>query len=86
MSSSRRLVDIGFSQDPRRQGDDLFIHPALMAVVVATLFIFAAGVAGATKQRVNADDTGMFMHPLAVAIAVTALSWSSHGAELNLSE
>ena len=51
----------------------MFIHPTLMAVVVATLFLFAAGVSGTTKQRVNGDDTGMFMHSLAVALAVTAL-------------
>ncbi len=44
-----------------------------MAVVVATLFLFAAGVSGTTKQRVNGDDTGMFMHSLAVVLAVTAL-------------
>jgi hypothetical protein len=72
-ASEQAAVDIGLSHDPRRQGDYLFIHPTLMAVVVATLFLFAAGVAGATKQRLNGDDTGMFMHPLAVALAVTAL-------------
>jgi len=44
-----------------------------MAVVVATLFLFAAGVSGAIKHRANRHETGMFMHPVAVALAVTAL-------------
>jgi hypothetical protein len=44
-----------------------------MAVVVATLFFFAAGVSGATKHGANEHETVMSMDPLAVALAVTAL-------------
>jgi len=44
-----------------------------MAVVVATLFFFAAGVSGATKHGANGHETVMSMDPLAVALAVTAL-------------
>jgi len=51
----------------------VFIHPTLMAVVVATLFFFAAGVSGATKHGANGHETVMSMDPLAVALAVTAL-------------
>ena len=51
----------------------MFIHPTLMAVVVATLFFFAAGVSGATKHGANGHETVMYMDPLAVALAVTAL-------------